>query len=153
MAALLYSAGYIVRKARSYNHCTECKDLFGNKESTIDLDIDPKYLEYIDYLDPSNLLFKILQVSYNIFNVCVGEDLEHSFLKLGNQKNILSNIIHQFITSDDNFIGIYYVCEQCITPMVKAIACFCNICLNNYYKKNTDKMCNSKTKKKTAKLN
>ena len=52
------------------------KIFFGNKESTIDLDIDPKYLEYIDYLDrggliyPSNLLFKILQVLYNIFNVC-----------------------------------------------------------------------------------
>ena len=76
LAALLYSAGYVARKARSYNDCTECKDLIGNKESTIDLDIDPKYLEYIDYLNrgrliyPSNLLFKILQVSYNIFNVC-----------------------------------------------------------------------------------
>ena len=43
LAALLYSAGYVARKARSYNDCTECKDLFGNKESTIDLDIDPKY--------------------------------------------------------------------------------------------------------------
>ena len=74
-----------------------------------------------------------------------------------NQKHTLINIIYQFITSDDNFIGIYYVCEQCdipcITPMVKAIGCFCNICLNNYSKKNTDKMGNSKTKKKTAKLN
>ena len=66
--------------------------MFGNKESTIDLDIDLKYLEYIDDLDrggliyPSNLVFKILQVSYNIFNVCVGEDLEDSFLKHGNQK-------------------------------------------------------------------
>ena len=67
----IYSAGYVSRKARSYNDCTECKDLFGNRESTIDLDIDQTYLEYIDYLDrcgliyPSNLLFKILQVSYN----------------------------------------------------------------------------------------
>ena len=43
LAALLYSTGCVARKARSYNDCTECKDLFGNKESTIDLDIDPKY--------------------------------------------------------------------------------------------------------------
>ena len=96
LAALLYSAGHVARKARSYNDCTECKDLFGNKESTIDLDIDPKYLEYLDrggLIYPSNLLFKILQVSYNIFNVFVGEDLEDSFLKLGNQKHTLINII------------------------------------------------------------
>ena len=45
------------------------------------------------------------------------------------------------------------VISPCITPMVKAIGCFCNICLNNYSKKNTDKMGNSKTKKKTTKLN
>ena len=31
--------------------CSECNDLFRNKESTIDLDIEIKYLEYIDYLD------------------------------------------------------------------------------------------------------
>ena len=36
LAALLYSVGYVAQKARSYNDCTECKDLFGNKESTID---------------------------------------------------------------------------------------------------------------------
>ena len=65
--------------------------------------------------------------------MCVGEDLEDSFLKLGNQKHTSINIIYQFITSDDNFIGIYYVYETtcaipCITPMVKAIGCFCNIC-------------------------
>ena len=119
--------------------------MFGNKESTIDLVIDPKYLEYIDYLDrdgliyPSNLLFKILQVSYNIFNVCVGEDIEDSFLKLGNPKipKLILYTMYLFVTSDDNYIGIYYVCEQCdipcFTPMVKAIGCFCNICLNNNY--------------------
>ena len=77
LAALLYTAGYVARKARSHSDCTECKDLFGNKDSTIDLDIDPKYIVYIDYLDqggliyPSNLLFKILQVSYTIFFMCV----------------------------------------------------------------------------------
>ena len=64
--------------------------------------------------------------------MCVDEDLENSFLKLGNQKHTLINIINQFITSGDNFIGIYYVYEQCdipcITPMVKAIGCLCNIC-------------------------
>ena len=65
------------------------------KESTIDLDMNPKYLEYIDYLDqggliyPSYLLFKILQVSYTIFNVCVGGDLEDPFLKHSNQKHTL----------------------------------------------------------------
>ena len=33
------------------------KDLFGNKESTIDLYIDPKNLEYIDYLDRGGLIY------------------------------------------------------------------------------------------------
>ena len=42
---------YVTRKDESYNDCTECNDLFENKESTIDLDIEIKYLEYIDYLD------------------------------------------------------------------------------------------------------
>ena len=35
LAALLYSAGYVARKAISYNDCTECKDLFGNKETQL----------------------------------------------------------------------------------------------------------------------
>ena len=163
LAALLYTAGYVARKARSYNDCMECKELFGNKESTIDLDIDPKHLQYIANLDrggliyPSNLLFMILQASYSIFNMCVTGELEKSFLKLDNQKQTLIRIIEQFITSDDNFIGIYYVCElcetTCITPLLKALGCFCNICLNNYSKKNSDKMGNSKTKIKTIKLN
>ena len=86
---------------------------------------------------PSNLLF-ITSYKYHIlFLMCVlGGDLEESFLKLSNKKYTLIIIIHQFITSDDNFICIYYVCEQCdipcITPMVKTLGCFCNICLNNY---------------------
>ena len=42
LSALLYTAGYVARKARSYNDCTECKDLFADKENTIDLDINPK---------------------------------------------------------------------------------------------------------------
>ena len=49
--------------------------------------------------------------------MCVGEDLEDLFLKLGNQKHTLINIIYQFITSDENFIGIYYVCEECDIPL------------------------------------
>ena len=94
----------------------------------------------------TNLSFKIffLNLTNYIFDVCVGGDLEESFLKLDKTKNTLINTIHQFITSDDNFIGNYYVCEQCdipcITPMVKALGCFCNICLNNSSRKNTDKM-------------
>ena len=54
---LLYIAGHVARNARSYNECTESKDLFRNKESRIDLDIDRKYLEYIDYLDRGGLLY------------------------------------------------------------------------------------------------
>ena len=41
-----------------------------------------------------------ISVLYNIFNVYVGEDLEDSFLKLGNQKHTLINIIYQFLTSE-----------------------------------------------------
>ena len=43
--------------------CTECKYLIGNKESTINLDINRRYLQYIDYLLRSrwaNLSFKFI---------------------------------------------------------------------------------------------
>ena len=74
LSSLLYTSGYVARKALSHTDCNECKDLFGNKHNTMDLQVDPEHLIYTEILDrggliyPSNLLFKVLQVAYNIFN-------------------------------------------------------------------------------------
>ena len=68
LASLLYTTGYIARKARSQADCNECKEL-GTKDNIMDLNT-PHY-QYIHHLNrggggmiyPSNLLFMILQVA------------------------------------------------------------------------------------------
>ena len=47
--------------------------------------------------------------------MCVGDYWEASFSKLGNQKNTLIKIIHQFITSYDNSIDIYMYVNNVIS--------------------------------------
>ena len=49
LASLLYTAGYVARKAMSQTDCKECKELFGNKGDTMDL--DPIHFQYINHLD------------------------------------------------------------------------------------------------------
>ena len=38
LVSLLYTAGYVARKGRSQTNFNECKELFGNKDNTMDLD-------------------------------------------------------------------------------------------------------------------
>ena len=134
----------------SHIDCNECKDLFGNKHNTMDLQVDPEHLVYTEILDrgrliyPSNLLFKVLQVAYNIFNLCVASDLEGSFLGVKNQKYTLIGVIEQHLSNNDDFIGIYYTCDECdvtyFTRLLRALMCFSNICLNNYSKNMSDRL-------------
>ena len=165
LSSLLYTSGYVARKAMNHTDCNECKDLFGNKHNSMDLQVDPEHLIYTEILDrggliyPSNLLFKVLQVAYNIFNLCVVSDLEGSFLKVKNQRYTLIGVIEQHLSSNDDFIGIYYTCDECdvtyFTRLLRALMCFSNICLNNYSKNMSDSTSSSKkqSQKKTAKLN
>ena len=75
----------------------------------------------------------VLQISYKIFNICVDENFEGQFLKLVNQKQTLISVIEHCLTSGDDYIDIFFVCELCETPcmthLLKAISCFSNICL------------------------
>ena len=165
LSSLLYTSGYVARKAMSHTDCNECKDLFGNKHNTMDLQVDPEHLVYTEILDrggpiyPSNLLFKVLQVAYNIFNLCVASDLEGSFLRVKDQRYTLIGVIEQHLSNNDDFIGIYYTCDECdvtyFTRLLRALMCFSNICLNNYSKNMSDSTSSSKkqSQKKTAKLN
>ena len=68
----------------------------------MDLQVDPEHLIYTEILDRGgliyhlNLLFKVLQVAYNIFNLCAASDLEGSFLRVKNQRYTLIGVIaHQ----------------------------------------------------------
>ena len=165
LSSLLYTSGYVARKAMSHTDCNECKDLFGNKHNTMDLQVDPEHLIYTEILDrggliyPSNLLFKVLQVAYNIFSLCVASDLEGSFLRVTNQRYTLIGVIEQHLSNNDDFIGIYYTCDECgvtyFTRLLRALMCFSNICLNNYSKNMSDSTSSSKkqSQKKTVKLN
>ena len=104
---------------------------------------------------PSNSLFEVMQVAYNIFNI---SDLERKFINVHNQRQTLISIIEQYSTSNDNFIGIYYTCQDCeityLTLLHRALMCFSNVCLNNYSKNMSDTSSSKKqTNKKTAKLN
>ena len=49
LASLLYTTGYVTRKARTQTNCNQCKELFGNKGNTMDL--DPIHFQYIYHLD------------------------------------------------------------------------------------------------------
>ena len=165
LPSLLYTAGYVARKAVTKTECSDCKEILGNKGQSMDLDVDEEYLQYTKCLDrggliyPSNLLFMIIQVAYNIFNMCVASGMEAKFIKVQNQRETLIAIIEHYITTNEDFVGIYYVCEICDTPcltiIMKGLGCFANIMLNNYSKNNNDKGCSiaKQTLKKTAKLN
>ena len=155
LVSLLYTAGYVTRKARSQTDCNECKELFGNKGNTMDL--DPIHFQYINHLDrggliyPSNLLFMVLQVAYNIFILCVSGNIEKIFLIVEHQKRTLFTITEHFITTNEQFQSVYYACEKCdssyITLLLKALGYFYIVCLNNYSKQKSDKTGNTNNKK------
>ena len=51
------------------------------------MNLNPIHFQYINHLDrgggliyPSNFLFMVLQVAYNIFNMCVSGNIENKFL-------------------------------------------------------------------------
>ena len=92
--------------------------------------------------------------------MCVDEKFEAQFLKLANQKQTLIAVIEHCLTSGDDYMETFYVCELCETPcccmthLLKAVSCFSNICLNNYSKSSSEKTVNrnKQTRKKTSKL-
>ena len=98
----------MARKVLFKIQCDECKDLIGDKKRSMDLNIDPEHFKYTEILDrcglvyPSDLLFMVLQISYNIFNICVDEKFEAQFLKLANQKQTLIAVIEHCLTSGDD---------------------------------------------------
>ena len=163
LSPLLYTTGYIARKLIRMVHCEECKRLFCDNDKPFDLDIDEQHLVYFQCLDrggliyPSNLLFNITQCSYSIFNMCVSSSLECSFIKVDNQKQTLVNTIERYLSNCDDFLAVYYMCEDCdttlLTYLVNALGCFSNILLNNYSKIHTDKLGSAKQSKKLSKLN
>ena len=105
----------------------------------MDLNIDPEHFKYTEILDrgglvyPSDLFFMVLQISCKFFSICVDKKFEAQFLKLANQKQTLIAVIKHCLTSRDDYMETFYVCELCETPcmthLLKAISCFSNICL------------------------
>ena len=95
----------------------------------------------------------VLQVAYNIFNMCVSGNIENKFLIVEHQKRTLFAIIEHFITTNEEFECVYYACEKCdgsyITLLLKALGYFFNnVCLNNYSKQKSNKTGNTKNKQK-----
>ena len=44
LSSLLYTSGYVARKAMNNTACTECTDLFGNKHNTMHLQVEQEHL-------------------------------------------------------------------------------------------------------------
>ena len=69
LSILLYTSGYVARKAMNN---TVCKDLFGNKHNTMDIQVEQEHHKYMEHLDrggliyPSNSLSEVMQVAYNL---------------------------------------------------------------------------------------
>ena len=55
--SLLYTSGYVARKALNNTACVECKDLFGNKHNTTDLQVEQEHLKYTEHLDRGELMY------------------------------------------------------------------------------------------------
>ena len=72
-------------------------------------------------------------------------------------KLLCLDVIERYITTNDGFIAIYYVCEECdetfLRHIMKALKCFTNVLLNNYTKNDTDKLGSMKQSRKVSKLN
>ena len=77
------------------------------------MDLDPIPFQYINHLDrggliyPSNLLFMVLQVAYNIFNMCVSGNIQNKFFIVEHQKRTLFAITEHFITTNEHIL-LYY---------------------------------------------
>ena len=52
----------------------------------------------------------VLQVAYNIVNMCVSGNIENKFL-IEHQKRTLFAITEHFITTTEQFECVYYACE------------------------------------------
>ena len=102
-------------------------------------------------------MFSVLQCAYIIFNMCISEDLEEIFLKVYNQKYTLVGVIERYITSHDDFGGIFIYCNKCDTEwhllLIKAIECFVNVFLNDYSIDKTNQNVGAKVVRKLSKLN
>ena len=77
-----------------------------------------QYLDRSGLIYPSNLLLNIIQCSYSIFNMCVSSSLECSFIQVDNQKQKLVNTIEQYLSNCDDFLTVYYTCEDCYTTLL-----------------------------------
>ena len=69
----------------------------------------------------------------------------------------LVNTFEQYISNCDDFLAVYYTCEDCdtilLTYLVNALGCFGNTVLNNHIKIHNDKLRSAKQSKKLSKLN
>ena len=116
---LLYTTGYVAKKIIDKVSCNECKMLFGDKSQPLDLELNREHQQYIQCLDrgglmyPSKILFMTMQCFYSIFNMCILTGVEVNFLRVINQRQTLLRVIEKYITANDDFISIYYVCEVC----------------------------------------
>ena len=67
----------------------------------------------------------VLQVAYNIFNMCVSGNMENQFLIVEHQKRTLFAISEHFIATNEQFESVYYACEKCdssyITSLLEAL--------------------------------
>ena len=45
--------------------------------------------------------------------MCISAGLEVNFLRVINPRQTLLGVIEKYLTANDDFIGIYYVCEVC----------------------------------------
>ena len=76
--------------------------------------------------------------------MCISAGLEVNFLRVINQRQTLLGVIEKYSTANDDFIGIYYVCEVCdetfLVHLMKSLKCFINVLLHNYTKNSTDKL-------------
>ena len=45
--------------------------------------------------------------------MCISAGQEIKFLQVTNQRQTLLDVIERYITANDDFIAIYYVCEEC----------------------------------------
>ena len=130
--------------------CNSCLSLFiDESRGTFEIAEGKDISDYFKNLNRGGLtysskaLVSVYQAAYGIFNICISAKFEKVFMSLKNQKQILFELISEFLDLSDNF-GFDSICMSCKKQkkecFIMCLRFLLNILLNNYTKSRNNKV-------------